>query len=130
MYDVREQLKEKIMPLLSEDILGVSVTRDDGVSIMFVSKDILITQQTVQPLASINNIVKYVHSELTGDEYLKTTPEKLYVYISGDKHDYLIYPVNHSLFLIFFVKNMDENKLNTLIFKIKGIIKDIQTILK
>ena len=130
MSDIRETMKSGLKTLLNKNVSAVAIARDDGVPFVFVSNDVLITQQTVQPLSAVNNISKYIHSELTGDQGLQTIPEKAYVYISGDKHDYLIYPITHSIFMILFVNNMNEQTLNSLLMKIAKTVQEFKEILR
>jgi len=119
-------LERTVAPVLSDDVLAVSIVNSDGNIQYFKSEQGSITQQSLLPLVSIVNISKFLHLEVTGEKDLK----KLYVYISGDKHDYLIYPINDSYVLVLFVGTLNKNKINTLLSSAAEVAVQLKKILK
>ncbi|MCC7569838.1 hypothetical protein KO465_00655 [Candidatus Micrarchaeota archaeon] len=128
MVETRELLDGIVSGIMLEKVLAVCLIRDDGIPYIFKSKDVLITQQSVQPIASINNISKYIHSELTNDS--KATSEKTYVFIKGDKHDYIFYPVDASHTLVLFIDSMNDDEMDSFIERVKISCKEILNVLE
>ena len=124
---VREELENLLSTFLTDDILAGSFVRNDGIVYAFLSNEVMITQQAIIPLTSTNNLSKYLHNEINSSSQ---SPEKLYVYVCGDKHDYLIYPINETDFLVLFVKNFNKDILNALLKNLVDVAVKANSILK